>query len=192
MEEAYNALLVTKTEDGGDRTWNGGRFGLSEIKVYDEVQDYLASGRYPETATKVEKGVIRKRAKKFLLVDGVLHYKQSVKGGEQRLRQVRVNNLHCHGRIQGERSYLMILHCVTMYYLSCQVIRDRVAKTRILEACHDDRVGGCHFGRDRTIDKIATRYYWRGIYNDTEEWVSELLLYKSQFKADASAEEHLQ
>ena len=166
--------------------------GSDEIKVYDEVQDYLASGRYPETATKVEKGVIRKRAKKFLLVDGVLHYKQSVKGGEQRLRQVRVNNLHCHGRIQGERSYLMILHCVTMYYLSCQVIRDRVAKTRILEACHDDRVGGCHFGRDRTIDKIATRYYWRGIYNDTEEWVSELLLYKSQFKADASAEEHLQ
>ena len=31
-----------------------------EIKVYDEVQDYLASGRYLETATKVEKGVIRK------------------------------------------------------------------------------------------------------------------------------------
>ena len=91
--------------------------GSDEIKVYDEVQDYLASGRYPETATKVEKGVIRKRAKKFLLVDGVLHYKQSVKGGEQRLRQVRVNNLHCHGRIQGERSYL-IMHCVTMYYLS--------------------------------------------------------------------------
>ena len=33
--------------------------GSDEIKVYDEVQDYLASGRYPETATKVEKGVIR-------------------------------------------------------------------------------------------------------------------------------------
>ena len=49
-----------------------------------------------------------------------------------------------------------------------------MSKTRILEACHDDRVGGCHFGRDRTIDKIAARYYWRGIY-DSEEWVSELL-----------------
>ena len=51
--------------------------GWDEIKVYDEVQDYLASGRYPETATKVEKGVIRKRATNFLLVDGVLHYKRS-------------------------------------------------------------------------------------------------------------------
>ena len=69
----------------------------------------------------VEKGVIWKRAKKFLLVDGVLHYKHSVKGGEQRLRQGRVNNLHCHGRIQGERSYLMIMHCVTMYYISSPV-----------------------------------------------------------------------
>jgi len=35
--------------------------GSNEIKVCDEVQDYLACGRYPETATKVEKGVIRKR-----------------------------------------------------------------------------------------------------------------------------------
>ena len=46
--------------------------GSNEIKVYDEVQDYLASGRYPETATMVEKGVIRKRAKTFLLVDGYI------------------------------------------------------------------------------------------------------------------------
>ena len=28
--------------------------GSDEIKVYDEVQDHLAGGRYPETATKVE------------------------------------------------------------------------------------------------------------------------------------------
>ena len=34
--------------------------GSDEIKVYDEVQDCLASGRYHETATKAEKGVIRK------------------------------------------------------------------------------------------------------------------------------------
>ena len=54
-----------------------------------------------------------------------------------------------------------------------QVIRDRTTKIRILEACHDDRVGGCHFGRDRTIDKITARYYWKGIYKDTEEWVSD-------------------
>jgi len=95
FKEAYNALLVTNTEDGGDRTWNGGRFGWDQ-GVWWSAR-LFSQRKIPETATKVEKGVIRKRAKKFLLVDGVLHYKQSVKGGEQRLRQVRVNNLHCHG-----------------------------------------------------------------------------------------------
>jgi len=46
--------------------------------MYNEVQDYLASGRYPERATKVEKGVIRKRAIKFLLVDGVYLHTETI------------------------------------------------------------------------------------------------------------------
>ena len=36
-----------------------------EITKYDEVQNYLANGTYPEGATKAVKGVVRKRAKKF-------------------------------------------------------------------------------------------------------------------------------
>ena len=63
----------------------------AEIRSYDhryEVQDYLANGVYPEEATKAVKGVIRKRAKKFQLVDGVLHYKKTLKTGRLRLRQV--------------------------------------------------------------------------------------------------------
>ena len=59
-----------------------------EIKIYDEVYDYLFNSSYPEGASKAEKCVIRKRAKKFQLVDGVLHYKENVNGGHQRLRQV--------------------------------------------------------------------------------------------------------
>jgi len=30
FKEVYNALLVTKTKDGGDRTWNGWRFGWDQ------------------------------------------------------------------------------------------------------------------------------------------------------------------
>ena len=56
-----------------------------EIMNYNEVQDYLANGTYPEEATKVVKGVIRKRAKKFQLVYGVLHYKETLKTGQLRL-----------------------------------------------------------------------------------------------------------
>ena len=44
-------------------------------------------------------------------------------------------------------------------------------KVQILEACHNGRTGG-HFGRDKTLEKIVRRYYWKGICNDTENWVS--------------------
>ena len=59
-----------------------------ELRIYDEAESYLANGSYPVSATKMEKGVIRKRAKKFHIVDGGLHYKEMLKGGQQRLRQV--------------------------------------------------------------------------------------------------------
>ena len=41
-------------------------------------------------------------------------------------------------------------------------------KVQILEACP----GGCHFGRDKILEKIVRRSYWKGICNDTENWVS--------------------
>ena len=50
-------------------------------------------------------------------------------------------------------------------------------KHAILEACHDSRFGGCHFGRDKTTEKVSSRYYWKGLHKDVEEWVSVLLRY---------------
>ena len=43
---------------------------------------------------------------------------------------------------------------------------------QILESCHDN-VGGCHRGRDKTVDKVV---YWKGVGNDMEEWVSHCCL----------------
>ena len=48
-------------------------------------------------------------------------------------------------------------------------------KAQILESCHDN-VGGCHLGRDKTVDKVVSRYYWKGVGKDTEEWVSQCCL----------------
>lgn len=56
-----------------------GEVERDEMTNYDQVQDYLANGTYPPGATKAEEGVIRKRAKKFQLVDGILHYKETLK-----------------------------------------------------------------------------------------------------------------
>lgn len=43
-----------------------------DARIYAEVHDYLRSGSYPSLASKADKAVIRKRAKKFHLADGGL------------------------------------------------------------------------------------------------------------------------
>ena len=45
---------------------------VDEAKMYVFV--YLTGGRYPDGATKVQKGVIRKQSKTYKIEAGVLHY----------------------------------------------------------------------------------------------------------------------
>ena len=52
-----------------------------------------------------------------------------------------------------------------------QAVTDDRTKCKILEACHDDEVGGCHFGQDKTAAKVSTLYYWKGIMQDVEAWL---------------------
>ena len=110
----------------------------SEETVYLECEDYLTNGTCPIGTTKHEKVVVRKRANKFQMEDGFVHYSK----GEEGLRQV---------------------------------VTETKTKTKILEACHDDRVGGCHFGWDKTAAKVGARYYWKGIIQDIQSWVCQCL-----------------
>ena len=50
-------------------------------RICDEVYNYLTDSQYPKQATRADKTTIRKRSKKFKVVDGVLHYKQLAKEG---------------------------------------------------------------------------------------------------------------
>ena len=122
----------------------------SDSVIYEEVLQYLLHGAYPDQATKQDKTTIRKRAKKFKVVDGVLHYI----GDKEVLRQVHA-----------------LCSLADYVYDNFQVIVDEKLKEQILEACHNDRVGGCHFGRDRTSDKVTARYYWLVINKYVENWV---------------------
>ena len=65
-----------------------------ELLIYEELHSYLSANSYPVGCSKAEKAVIRKRAKKFELADGVLHYRDENKSrcartGQAFLRQVR-------------------------------------------------------------------------------------------------------
>jgi len=62
FKEAYDALLVTKQRMAEIEL--GTADGSDEIKVYDHVQDYLASGR------RLRKASFRNEQKRFCLLMG--------------------------------------------------------------------------------------------------------------------------
>ena len=38
----------------------------------------------------------------------------------------------------------------------------QASRFSVLRVCHDNPSSGGHFGRDKTYNKIASRYYWKG------------------------------
>ena len=47
----------------------------------------------------------------------------------------------------------------------------------VLKECHDKC---CHMGLDKTYDRIRDRYYWRGLYKDVANYVSQCVTCKSR------------
>ena len=48
-------------------------------------------------------------------------------------------------------------------------------RTTILQIYHDTAANGAHFGRDRTIHKIKTRYFWPSMYKDIKNYVKSCI-----------------
>ena len=48
---------------------------------------------------------------------------------------------------------------------------DQQMQRKILQSIHDDSAGGCHFGRDKTRDKVASKYFWQGLYDDIDDYI---------------------
>ena len=43
-------------------------------------------------------------------------------------------------------------------------------KQNVLDGCHCAELGGGHFGRDKTLSKIAERFYCPGMVDDMKEF----------------------
>ena len=52
-------------------------------------------------------------------------------------------------------------------------IKDAKTRKEIINGCHIGLAGN-HEGRDRTLAKIAQRYFWPGLSKDVRSWVSSL------------------
>ena len=48
------------------------------------------------------------------------------------------------------------------------MIEDASRRARILESVHDSS----HFGVNRTLDLVASKYYWPGLTKDVKQYVS--------------------
>ena len=52
-----------------------------------------------------------------------------------------------------------------------QWISDEKKQKQVLQYLHDDSAGGCHFGQDKTRDKVSRRYFWHGQVEDIDEYI---------------------
>jgi Integrase zinc binding domain len=50
------------------------------------------------------------------------------------------------------------------------VIYDDEGKKRIFRDCHDSAAGG-HWGQKKTLEKIESLFFWRGMVKDIVGWV---------------------
>ena len=67
--------MDTNSVAGSDHDSEGsGSDSEESTRVYKEVRQYILHQEYPPGADKPEKAVIRKRAKKFEMCDGLLMY----------------------------------------------------------------------------------------------------------------------
>ncbi len=55
-----------------------------------------------------------------------------------------------------------------LFYTNRKWIVDSNMQQQIMKSLHSDSGGGCHFGRDKTREKIVKRYYWHCIYQDID------------------------
>ena len=58
-------------------------FTAMEAKEYDEIYNVVADQNYPEGITKNQKDVLRNKAKKFVIRDGLLYYCDRKRGERQ-------------------------------------------------------------------------------------------------------------
>ena len=53
-----------------------------------------------------------------------------------------------------------------------EIIQSSGERKMILEACHQDKTSG-HFGVKKTLGRVTEKYYWRGMYKQVEDCVSQ-------------------
>ena len=114
-----------------------------EAVEYDEVHRYLSrtDSKYADGCSESRKRAIRRFSARVILEDGILYYLQFSEKDKEQVTKKK------------------------------QWVSDKQKQQQILRSLHDDQAGGCHFGRDKTREKVASRYYWSTMYEDVDDYI---------------------
>ena len=126
-----------------------------EIQLYNDIYRYLKDSEYRPNATKNDKRVIRRRACSFVLRDGLLYFTED--GADSTAKQWIVDKesqmkviTSCHDHKLGES------RCFATYFYRFHMFLK----------------GGGHFGGDKTLQKICSRFCWRDMTKHIKEYVN--------------------
>ena len=137
---------------------------IQAMDDYEAVCDYLQYEKYPNGFFKNQRRVLRRKClERFKLESGVLYYSSQPKTSTERAWRVTVKS-----RQEAERT-AMQTHMVSSY-INITIPLDLVDLVYYLYNHHCLHIGG-HFGRDKTVEKISSRFYWPQMTNDVRVMV---------------------
>ena len=126
---------ITSGEDCAEETVADPK--KTEQKTFDEVYVYITSGDYPLNSSKQEKKFNKKKGQKsFMYI----------------MLNIELQSILCQLLIYFVQIIDGVLHYISKEGPR-QVIGDTSMKKKIVESCHNERLGGCHFGCDKTAAK---------------------------------------
>ena len=88
------------------------------------------------------------------------------------------------GKATATENRTFVLLSNVLYYVpdsapepSLKLVIPSQLRGLVLKECHDEC---CHMGLDKTYDRIRANYYWRGLYKDVAEFVSQCVTCKGR------------
>ena len=88
------------------------------------------------------------------------------------------------GKATATENRTFVLLSNVLYYVpdsapepSLELVIPSQLRGLVLKECHDEC---CHMGLDKTYDRIRAKYYWRGLYKDVAEFVSQCVTCKGR------------
>lgn len=130
----------------------------NNVTSFENISFFLATRKYPNGLNLNQKRTLRKAATNFSLV-----------GKFPATMKILIWTF----------KYIIIVLDNKLYYIGKNktdkrlVILDEEGKKQVFEDCHGSSIEGGHGGQKKTLEKIESLFFWRGMVKDVIHWVNQ-------------------